>query len=128
MGGPIRRRLHNPPVVHLEHPQIDPLLVPIERHYVHFLRVAGAVRRGGAGGGVRAALHGRRPGSGGAGHPGDVDNRAGPAGLLREAEAGAGCGREEIDGRDHWVRGQDLDQGRESCRRRLCGGGVLCAC
>lgn len=92
MGGPIRRRLHNPPVVHLEHPQIDPLLVPIERH------------------------------------PGDVDNRAGPAGLLREAEAGAGCGREEIDGRDYWVRGQDLDQGRESCRRRLCGGGVLCAC
>ncbi|KAG5551921.1 hypothetical protein RHGRI_010136 [Rhododendron griersonianum] len=124
VGIPIRRRLHHPPVLHLEHHQIDPLLV-LERRAVVLLRVAGAVRGGGAGGGVRASLDGRRAGRGGPGHPGDVDNRAGPAGLLREAAAGAGGGGEGADGGDHRVRAQDLDQGREFRGSCLRGGGVL---
>ncbi|KAF7144737.1 hypothetical protein RHSIM_Rhsim04G0068800 [Rhododendron simsii] len=126
VGIPIRRSLHHPPVLHLEHHQIDPLLVRVERRaVVVLLRMAGAVRGGGAGGGVRAALDGRRAGRGCPGHPGDVDNRAGPAGLLREAAAGAGGGGEGADGGDYWVRAEDLDQGREFRGSCLRGGGVL---
>ncbi|KAH6795490.1 hypothetical protein C2S51_036476 [Perilla frutescens var. frutescens] len=128
LGLPLRIGLHVSAIPLVESPQIRDLLVRIPVGGVLLVGVAGAVRLRAAGGGVRAALDGGGAGGGGAGHPGDVDNGAGAAHVLRQAEEDAGGGGEEIDGGDYWVCGQGFDQGRESRRRCLCCSWIFCSC
>lgn len=77
----------------LESPQIRTFLVRIHRlKLIQLIWVAGNLRLGGAWGHFWASFNGRRPGSGGSGHLGDMDHCAGFADFLWEAQKSFGGG------------------------------------
>lgn len=124
VGVPLRPRLRDPPLFHVELPQEHTLLVQAS---VGSFWVARSLRVGDAGSGVRDLVHGGGPRRGRSCNPGDVDHRRGASGILREAPAGPGVGGQEDDEGDCRICLQDSAQGRQFCGGSLCYFRLLCS-